>query len=561
MNDQLLATVQAWMAGDPDEQDKLELQRALDAGDDALLKARFAGRLSFGTAGLRGPIGAGPGAMNTAVIRQTCHGLADVLVASGGDPSRGVVVGFDARHRSQAFAAEACACLRARGIAVHLWDQATPTPSTPFWLKRLGALAAVQVTASHNPPQDNGFKVFWDHGAQIIPPVDVDIAAAIEGQAETPARDLASLDGGAEGPVLTRLGDEHLQIYEDAVSAETPAGSSNDTPYRIVYSAMHGVGGASIKRVLEGAGFELHVVTEQQQPDGNFPTVAFPNPEEDGAMDLAMALAAQVQADLVMANDPDADRLAVALPRDAGYFMLNGNETGLLLGDYCMRHCAEEDALFGASVVSSQALKALAEANGHRFSPALTGFKWIMAERRKNPERPFVFGFEEALGYCIGETVADKDGISAALAFAHMARALKKQGRSVDQALDGIYKRIGAFVSEQVVQRFEGLSAQVEMEAAVQRVRLHAPDELGGLRRQRFDDFSKGAPWDPKLSANLVALAYGDAREGLRVLVRPSGTEPKVKTYFEYHSAEGVDVAKRKLQAAMAQMTILMESL
>jgi phosphomannomutase len=561
MNEELLEKVHAWMAGDPDEQDKHELESALDAGDEALLSARFAGRLSFGTAGLRGPIGAGPAAMNTAVIRQTCHGLADVLLATGAEPSRGVVVGFDARRRSQDFAIEACACLRARGFAVYLWDQATPTPATPFWLNRLGALAAVQVTASHNPPQDNGFKVYWDHGAQIIPPVDADIAAAIERHAETPARHLASLDASVEGPLLTILGDEQLELYHAAVSAETPADSPRSTPYRIVYSAMHGVGGASIKRVLEEAGFELHVVDEQQQPDGSFPTVAFPNPEEDGAMDLAMALAAKVKADLVIANDPDADRLAVALPVDGGFSMLNGNETGLLLANHCMHHCAEKDSLFGASVVSSQALKALAEANGHRFSSALTGFKWIMAERRKIPERPFVFGFEEALGYCIGETVADKDGISAALAFAHMGRSLKATGRSVIQALDEIYQVTGAFVSEQVVQRFEGRSAQVEMEAAVQRVREHAPGELSGMQRRRFDDFAKGAPWDLKLSANLVALSYGDEREGLRVLVRPSGTEPKVKTYFEYHSAEGVDVAKRRLHAAVAQMNVLMEAL
>ncbi|MDE0881767.1 MAG: phospho-sugar mutase, partial [Myxococcota bacterium] len=219
MNEELLEKVHAWMAGDPDEQDKHELESALDAGDEALLSARFAGRLSFGTAGLRGPIGAGPAAMNTAVIRQTCHGLADVLLATGAAPSRGVVVGFDARRRSQDFAVEACACLRARGFAVYLWDQATPTPATPFWLDRLGALAAVQVTASHNPPQDNGFKVYWDHGAQIIPPVDVDIAEAIERHAETPARQLASLDASVEGPLLTILADEQLELYHAAVSA------------------------------------------------------------------------------------------------------------------------------------------------------------------------------------------------------------------------------------------------------------------------------------------------------------------------------------------------------
>ena len=551
MEQALLARVRAWIDGDPNSTDRDELTAALERGDEALLEARFAGRLSFGTAGLRGPIGAGPAAMNAAVIRQTAHGLADVLLGSGADPARGVVVGFDARHRSREFADETAGALRARGIAVHLWDRCTPTPSTPFMLRRLGALAGVQVTASHNPPQDNGFKVYWDHAAQIIPPVDGQIAAAIKVHAAGPASALPILAADASGPALNRLGHEELAIYHRAVQAATPAPSPATTPFTVVYTAMHGVGGDSIVELLGEAGVDLHCVEAQQQPDGSFPTVAFPNPEEDGAMDMALDLAGRVGADMVIANDPDADRLAVALPDGEGYSLLNGNEIGLLLGDWCLEHSPEGPGLVAASVVSSEALGALAEAYGKSFAQALTGFKWIMAEARRAPETPFIFGYEEALGYCVGREVADKDGLSAALAFVHMGRTEKAAGSDLQQRLSGIYARIGAFVSDQWVQRFAGLGAADEMASAVQKVRSDAPERLGDLRLVKRADFESGAPWDASLCANMVALNYRSGDDGLRVLVRPSGTEPKVKTYFEYRSSEGVVEGRRRLAHAV----------
>jgi len=303
--------------------------------------------------------------------------------------------------------------------------------------------------------------------------------------------------------------------------------------------------------LLEQAGFEVHSVPEQHQPDGRFPTVAFPNPEEDGAMDLAMDLAAKVGADLVLANDPDADRLAVALPVGDGYELLNGNQIGLLLGDHCLSAYDGPPAIFAASIVSSQALSALAQARGHTYASALTGFKWIMAERRRLPDQPFAFGYEEALGYCVGETVADKDGVSAALAFAHRARALKADGQSVALRLEQLYQEIGVFVSDQWVQRFQGLDAELAMKQAVDQARSQAPKQLAGLSLSSRHDFNEGAPWAQELRANLIALNYGTPEEGLRVLVRPSGTEPKVKTYFEYRSARGVDYAQGVLSASM----------
>ena len=559
VNEALRRRVQAWIDGDPDPVDRAELERALERGDEPLLAQRFAGRLSFGTAGLRGPIGAGPHAMNTAVIRQTCHGLADVLSAGGADPARGVVIGFDARHRSSTFALESAAVLRARGFKVFLWDSPGPTPATSFWVRRLGALAGIQVTASHNPPQDNGFKVYWDHAAQIIPPIDDRIAAAIARHASGPACELAALPEGHEGPELAMLGEAELAVYLQQVTEGTPATSPTQTPVRVVYTAMHGVGGESVCRVLQAAGFEVHIVEEQHRPDGRFPTVDFPNPEEDGALDLALALAERVSADLVLANDPDADRLAVAVPDAGGWRLLNGNEIGLLLGDHCLRAHGDEPALVAASIVSSQALAALAARRGHHFVSALTGFKWIMAERRRRPDQAFLFGYEEALGYCVGEAVADKDGVSAALAFAHRTRQLKAEGLTLLEQLEMLYAEIGAFVSSQWVQRFEGVAAGQQMAAAVERARRHAPPQLGALALLHRHDFQDGAPWDEALSANLIALHYGLDEDELRILIRPSGTEPKVKTYFEYRSAQGVKAAQEALTSAKATWRQAME--
>jgi phosphomannomutase len=539
--------VRRWIDGDVDDRDKTELSDALDRGDLELLQARFSARLSFGTAGLRGVIGAGPGAMNCAVIRQTCHGIADVIDAEGGDKARGVVIGFDARRRSRQFATDAAGVLRARGVAVFLWDHPTPTPATPFWLRRLGALAGFQVTASHNPPQDNGFKVFWHHGAQIIPPVDAQIAAAIAIHAAQRACDLAILPPSAAGPALGHFGVEERRVYEQAVAATCPGRSDPSTPFSIAYTALHGVGGASVRATLEQAGFTVSVVHQQFAPDGNFPTVAFPNPEEDGAMDLALALGARCSADLIIANDPDADRLAVAVPEHGQFRLLNGNEIGILLADHCMRHAEPGAGLVVNSVVSSQALAALATSYGFDSAQALTGFKWIMAEARRAAPTPFIFGYEEALGYCVGELVADKDGISAALAFAELARGLKAAGSSVLDQLDAIYAKIGVFVSECSVARFAGPEAQQLMRAAVQRIRQATPTTVAGLGLQQRADYAQGAPWDASLRADMIALDYGGDGERLRVLIRPSGTEPKVKTYFEYTAAVSVDAARARL--------------
>ena len=440
----LLERIERWIDEDPNRRDRDELRAMLAAEEDNPgmhvdeLADRFDGRLAFGTAGLRAPIGAGPNRMNDAVVIQTTAGLADVLQAQvDRAQERGVVVGHDARRRSRSFAEAATSVLTARGFRVHAWDRATPTPLTPFVMRRLDAAAGVQVTASHNPPRDNGYKAYWDHTAQIIPPVDSDIAGAIESVAtQGPARYVPTLAPDEEGAVrLTdTLGDEAIADYRRAVLASTPAlpDPAEAGALKVVYTAMHGVGQAVLMDVLAAAGFtQVTPVAAQGEPDGSFPTVAFPNPEEPGALDLAQRTAAEVGADLIIANDPDADRLAVAVPSkeaDGGWQMLTGNDVGALLGDFVLAHTEEAHPLVIASVVSSELLGRIAEHRGARFSQCLTGFKWVMAEARRieaeGADR-FVFGFEEALGYCIGRDVADKDGISAALALLSLAAGLK----------------------------------------------------------------------------------------------------------------------------------------
>jgi len=546
MDAALLQRVERWLDGDPDVHDRAELRALIQAADEAALRARFSGRLSFGTAGLRGPIQAGPRGMNTAVIRQSTAGLAEVLLQDPDAAERGVVVGFDARHRSEAFAVEATAVLRAQGIRVFLWDRCLPTPATAWALRDRGAAAAIQITASHNPPGDNGYKVYWSHGAQIIPPVDGAIADAIDRIAQGLASAIPCALPEASGPGVGRLEllcQVDLDRYQRAVIDGCPWWPGKASPLRVVYTALHGVGQGSVCSLLSTAGFDsVFPVAAQGRPDGQFPTVAFPNPEEDGALDLALAEAERVRGDLVIANDPDADRLALVLPvPGAGWRALTGNELGSLLGDFCLRHHEEDRPLVVASIVSSEMLGQQAAAFGAEFVQVLTGFKWIAEAARSRPERQFVFGFEEALGYCVGDLVADKDGVSAALAICCMAEELRQRGTTLLEHLETLQTTHGRHRSDQLVSRFDGVGASDAMIAQVDRVRQNPPAQLGTFTLQQRDDHQTGKRWragqEVRLtgpSANLLCLRYSDGNEALRVLVRPSGTEPKVKTYFEW---------------------------
>ena len=525
MTEDLLAVANRWLAGDPDQQTRAELEQvltAVEAGDEearADLSDRFAGRLSFGTAGLRGALGAGPNRMNRVVVTQAAAGLVAYLLQSTSAPR--VVVGYDARRNSDVFAADTAEIVQGTGGAALLLSAPLPTPVLAYAVRRLGCDAGVMVTASHNPPQDNGYKVFLGDGSQIVPPADEQIAAEIDRATEV---ELASLPRDSS---YTRLGDEVLVDYVDAVVAIVSPGPRD---LRVVHTALHGVGGRVVDDVLDRAGFaDRHAVPEQAAPDPDFPTVAFPNPEEPGAIDLAEALAAEVDADLVIANDPDADRCAVVVPDPltrGGWRMLHGDEVGVLLADVLLR--AGTTGAYATTIVSSSMLGRLVAA--HRASGAdvthaetLTGFKWLTKVEDVR------YAYEEALGYCVApDLVLDKDGISAALLVCQLAARLKADGRGLMDRLDDLAREHGVHATDQLSVRVDDLAL---IAAAMERLRADPPTRLGGLAVERVDDLAQG-------SVDTTGLPPTDGirlvlAEGGRVVVRPSGTEPKLKAYLE----------------------------
>ncbi len=445
--DTLRTRVDAWISGDPDPVTRAELGELLEHAAWEELAERFAHGLSFGTAGLRGRLGAGPSRMNVATVRRASAGLAHHLLAAvAGARDAGVVVGHDARHGSQRFAAEAAAVFSGAGLRTYRLPPLAPTPLLAFAVRRLGCAAGVMITASHNPPQDNGYKVYLGDGAQIAPPADEQIAAAIE---------------RAGPPVALPLGDggepaDAADAYLAAILAALPAADARDV--RIVYTPLHGVGARLCLEALDRAGFPApHVVAEQAQPDPDFPTVARPNPEEEGTLDLALAAAAEHGADVMLANDPDADRLAVAIPGPGGWRRLNGNEIGALLADFQLEHCADRRrALLVTTVASSTLLGGMAAAAGARYAETLTGFKWMMRAIAEAPGHRLLLAYEEALGYTVSDVVRDKDGISAALVMAQLAATEKRAGRSLADRLEAIAARYGAHATDQVTLELEG---------------------------------------------------------------------------------------------------------
>ncbi len=509
----VVAIAQTWLAQDPDEDTRDELTALLADGDPAALADRFAGRLEFGTAGLRGALGAGPNRMNRVVVAQAAAGLAAYLAARavGGEPAS-VVIGYDARHKSDVFALDTAEIVAGAGLRAYLMPRHTPTPVLAFAIRAFGASAGVMVTASHNPPQDNGYKVYLGSGSQIIPPADTEISAEI----------------AAVGPVsmLPRAStwtpvDLDALLTDYVARAAAVAGPPGTRDLRIVYTPMHGVGGEVLLRVLAEAGFpEPKVVTAQAEPDPDFPTVAFPNPEEPGAMDLALALAADSEADVIIANDPDADRLAVGVPGPQGWRMLRGDELGALLGDHIARTEPASTGGFAASIVSSSLLGRIAAAHGRPYVDTLTGFKWIARVEGLR------FGYEEALGYCVAPAdVRDKDGVSAAALAASVAASLKAQGRTLLDALDALARAYGLHATDQLAFRVEDPSL---ISAAMQRMRDSTPVTLGGRAVEGVDDLGEGSAELPPTEG----LRYTLAGSG-RVVVRPSGTEPKLKCYLE----------------------------
>ncbi len=530
MTEAAAAAARDWLAADPDPVTRAELAGVLaaaDAGDEAArtdLADRFAGRLAFGTAGLRGALGAGPNRMNRVVVTQAAAGLVAYL-RDEVTPAPRVVVGFDARRNSDVFAVDTAEIVAGAGGDALLLPAPLPTPVLAYAVRALGCDAGVMVTASHNPPEDNGYKVYLGDGSQIVPPADERIAAAIGRTAETEVGTLPRSDA------YTRLRDEVRAGYVEAVLRTLPdPGRRAPRTLRVVHTALHGVGAAVLDEVLARAGFtDRHQVPEQARPDPDFPTVAFPNPEEPGAMDLARALAAEVGADLVVANDPDADRCAVAVPDRLvpdRWRMLHGDEVGALLADALLR--AGRRGSYAATIVSSSLLPAMVAARrtaGDDVASAetLTGFKWLTKVDR------LAYAYEEALGYCVApDLVRDKDGISAALLVCDLAARLRAEGRDLVDRLDDLAREHGLHATDQLSVR---VSETAQITAAMTRLRGGPPRMLGGLPVQRVDDLSLGSVGRtglPPTDGVRLVLA-----EGGRVVVRPSGTEPKLKAYLE----------------------------
>ena len=513
MNAQLLAEVQAWIADDPDPKTAAALNQLVTAGDEETLKKNFSGFLQFGTAGLRGPIGPGPSCMNRAVVGRTAAGLVAYMKERG---MKRVVIGRDARYGSEDFTEESAQIFSGAGFEVFILPRPLPTPVLAFATLELKCDVGVMVTASHNPPQDNGYKVYIgptadgiDYAAsQIINPTDGFIAKEIGA--------VTSLSQQPRGSDWTVLDDVVLDKYISQTAALAPRPGS----LKIVYTAMHGVGTETLEKAFAKAGFpKLILVTEQAQPDPDFPTVAFPNPEEPGAIDLALAKAREVGADLVIANDPDADRCAAAVnDPDGGWRMLRGDELGVIFGEWIAR--SHPRGSFGNSIVSSSALRKIAAHYVIDFKEVLTGFKWLAKIE------DLAFGYEEAIGYAVdSETVNDKDGISAALFLAQIATDLKAEGKTLVDLLNEVWARHGFHGTEQISIRVSDMSRITELLAGL---RKNPPAEIAGRKVESIDDLAAPKDGLPPTDGLRIWLDGG-----IRIIIRPSGTEAKMKCYIE----------------------------
>ena len=536
--DDLLVAAREWAADDPDPVTRDELLAIMAAAEGAVLRRdegatkggdpaavadladRFTGLLQFGTAGLRGALGAGPHRMNRAVVIRAAAGLVAHLQEASSAPF--VVIGRDARHNSDAFAIDTAAVVTGAGGRAVLLPEPLPTPVLAFAIRHLGADAGVMVTASHNPPQDNGYKVYLGDGSQIVPPSDAQIAAQIDRVAS-----VASVPRAESGWEV--LGDELLGAYLDAVSGVVGLDTPRDL--RVLHTSLHGVGDTTVRRAFERAGFAApETVGSQAEPDPDFPTVTFPNPEEDGALDAALAAARESGPDLVIANDPDADRCAVAVPDpavDGGWRLLRGDELGVLLASHLIMRGVPEGRRMANSIVSSRLLAAMCRLSGVAHEETLTGFKWIARAEGLR------YGYEEALGYCVDPTVVrDKDGIATSVVLASLAAECKAAGTTLLERLEGIYAAVGALYTQPLTFRVDDLSIIAQ---AMDKVASTPPTELAGSPVAKVEKFAQGSKF------------FTDNDD--RVIVRPSGTEPKLKCYLESPDADRLDAIAADLRA------------
>ncbi|MEZ9190356.1 phospho-sugar mutase [Vibrio sp. 10N.286.52.F8] len=527
-----------WLARDPDPRTREELQHLIDEGMHDELEDRFTQRLEFGTAGLRGKVGCGPNRMNRLVIQETATGLGHYLIEHVANATiRGVVVGYDGRLDSKQFAIDTASVLTALGIKVYLTSNVAATPIVAFGIEHFNAAAAVVVTASHNPPEYNGFKVYWENGAQIIPPHDAGIAAEIDIASTKPLPLMSLSDAESQGK-LVWLTEGYYQTYRAAINQSPYVSdeieSANTT---ITYTAMHGVGAQMAEDLLHDSGFhKVFSVAEQREPDGNFPTVNFPNPEEKGAMDLVVNLAKSVDADIACANDPDADRFAVAVRTDDGsYKMLTGDQVGVLFAHYLLSKPHTKNQLVGNSIVSSTLLEKVAQSHGATYFQTLTGFKWLanIGMQLENDQNDFLFAYEEALGYTIGTQVRDKDGLSAIVVFAQLVEELKSQGRTVWDLLAQISLEHGVHTNAQ-----RSIALDPDSPSIGSKLRSAQPKAINGVAISVIEDLQSSLRFVIGGNTEAINLPASDVliyhlEDGSRIIARPSGTEPKVKVYYE----------------------------
>jgi phosphomannomutase len=532
VNATLEEQVRRWIALDPDEHDRAELQALLDAGDEPELKRRFREPLTFGTAGLRGPVMAGPAGMNRATVRQATLGVLAWLKEKGLDPASGVIVGRDARRGSESFNDEVVSVLLGGGAVVYEMPSPLPTPFVPYCVKALEAVAGIMITASHNPREDNGYKLYANDGAQIIPPDD----EIVERNANlSPNVKLGERSSLAHVYVAA----ETFEAYREHMLHRFGVGT---TDLAITYTPMHGVGGEVMTGLLRDAGYRVSIVERQYTPDGSFPTLAFPNPEEPGALDLAIETANATDSALIIANDPDADRLGAAIRSESDWRVLRGDEIGWLLASSLLDEVKASGAAMATSIVSSTLLASLCREAEVPFATTLTGFKWVA---RSAGDGVLGFGYEEALGFAVDSLVADKDGLSAGLALAKLTHVLSKEGRSLLDRLDDLESRLGVHATSQLAIRAEGPDGLAALRRAVHGLLKSPPTMLAECHVTKVVDLEKGVHGLPPTEG--VWLSLGELG---RVVVRPSGTEPKVKAYVEITPPRTGTLAEQRSQAA-----------
>ena len=518
--DEALEIANKWLLNDPDETTKAETEKLISDGDIELIQ-RFTNSLVFGTAGIRGVRGAGPMRMNRVMVRIVATAIAQELLSDNqGDEPPLVVVGYDARHKSQIFAQDSVRVLAAYGVRSLILPRPTPTPVLAYTSLSKKAKAGIMVTASHNPAEDSGYKVYWEDGAQIANPIDTKIAQRIDFK-NPPTEELLA---DYEDEIILKGNDELIKTYVDFASSSVSYESKREI--KQVYTPLHGVGKEVFLDVFEKAGFESPILVESQaEPDPDFPTVSFPNPEEEGALDFAVELAVEKNADLVIANDPDADRLAVVVRHGDEWCRLNGNEIGVLLAEQILSKGQGEDRLVVTTVVSSRLLSKIAEFHKVKYAETLTGFKWIVRPGIEDKSSRFVFGYEEALGFALGDSVRDKDGITSALVFAELASELKTQGKTVIDLLEELWNRHGVHKTALFTKRFDpatNISADF-----MSPWRSSPPEKIGEFAVIESIDLLSPESELPATDALVLNILNG------RIVIRPSGTEPMVKVYVE----------------------------